>query len=461
MATATSNYVLPPPQPLEIHDPQVAEKWKRFKRTWSSYALATGLGAKDEAVQVATLLTVIGEEAREVFSTFTNWTTDGDEAKIEPVLAKFEEYCQPRKNIPFERYRFNCRSQEPGETYDQYRTALRKLGESCNFQAITPDEILRDRLVFGISDSKVRERLLRESNLTLAKTDEICRAAASMSMQMKVFEQNSTPSIHAVKPDREQAKTSEASKLVYRECWNCGYRHEHKREACPALGKTCNKCSKKNHFAARCRSKQSSRVAAVEEDGDEVFQAGSGSLDDTQFVTLKLDSGNYLRFQVDTGAQCNVIPLNLYKKAAKDDHLRYVTPVKQSITAYGGTTIPVYGTTRLRVWRGEYRCKLDCKLVNQNDIRPILGRKACLGMGIVTYLDNDNLNKPMVKNAHVYTVDNKVAPSASENVIQSYSSVFGEEAGLLEGKYHIRINPEVSPVQHAPRRVPVALREQL
>ena len=117
---ATSNYLLPPPQPLEIHDPQVAEKWKRFKRAWTSYALATELKDKDEAVQVATLLTVIGEEAREVFFTFTGWAADSDDAKIEPVLAKFEEYCQPRKNIPFERYRFNCRSQEPGETYDQY-----------------------------------------------------------------------------------------------------------------------------------------------------------------------------------------------------------------------------------------------------------------------------------------------------------------------------------------------------
>ena len=133
---ATSNYLLPPPQPLEIHDPQVAEKWKKFKRAWTSYALATELKGKDEAVQVATLLTVIGEEAREVFFTFTGWAADGDDARIDPVVAKFEEYCQPRKSTPFERYRFNCRSQQPGETYDQYRTALRKLGENCNFQAI-------------------------------------------------------------------------------------------------------------------------------------------------------------------------------------------------------------------------------------------------------------------------------------------------------------------------------------
>ena len=101
---ATSNYVLPLPQPLEIHDPQVTEKWKRFKRAWTNYELATGLNDKDEAVQVATLLTVIGEEAREVFFTFTDWAAKGDDAKIEPMLAKFEGYWQPRANIPFKRY---------------------------------------------------------------------------------------------------------------------------------------------------------------------------------------------------------------------------------------------------------------------------------------------------------------------------------------------------------------------
>jgi len=40
---------------------------------------------------VATLLTVIGEEARELFATF-NWTQADDEAKIEPILAKFSNY---------------------------------------------------------------------------------------------------------------------------------------------------------------------------------------------------------------------------------------------------------------------------------------------------------------------------------------------------------------------------------
>ena len=123
--------------------------------------------------------------------------------------------------------------------------------------------------------------------------------------------------------------------------------------------------------------------------------------------------------------------------------------------------ILVCGTTLLRVWRGDYRCKLDCKLVDQDDIRPILGRKACLGMKIVTYLDNDNLNKPPAGNAHIYAVDSKQAPLTREDVIQRHPLVFGDGVGLLDGEYHIRINTEVDPVQHAPRHVPVAIREQL
>ena len=54
---------------------------------------------------------------------------------------------------------------------------------------------------------------------------------------------------------------------------------------------------------------------------DEVFgvqEISAVTLDDSQLVTLNLESGNYLRFQLNTGAQCNVVPLHLYKKTTKD-----------------------------------------------------------------------------------------------------------------------------------------------
>ena len=52
---------------------------------------------------------------------------------------------------------------------------------------LTPNQILRYKLVFGIRDSKVCERLLHEKNLSLEKTDEICRSHETcMVQQMRV-----------------------------------------------------------------------------------------------------------------------------------------------------------------------------------------------------------------------------------------------------------------------------------
>ena len=84
---AASNYALPPPADLEIHSEHTGEKCS--KRAWDNYTLATGLN-KAENVQVATLLTIIGEKAREVYTTFMGWEREGDHQKIVPVLQKFQ-----------------------------------------------------------------------------------------------------------------------------------------------------------------------------------------------------------------------------------------------------------------------------------------------------------------------------------------------------------------------------------
>ena len=474
-----ARFTLPAPTALDLHDSNVAERWKKFRLAWDNYYLATELNKKSQAVQVATLLTVIGEDARDVFSTFTDWANEGDHQKVGPVLEKFAEYCQPRKNVPFERFRFNRRIQEPGESYDQYRTALRKLADGCEFNQITPDEILRDRLIFGIQDSKVRERLLRASKLTLAKTDEACRAAESTTEQMKLVHQSQGENISAVNTSKESKgqnyteSNSFKSRGQVNECTNCGRRHDFKRrENCLAYGKTCNSCGKMNHFAAVCRGKrnkaehQKSVRCVNDPDSDELAElftshdVSTVDLDDSQLVTVKLESGNWLRFQPDTGAQCNVIPLHLYKKASKDHKLKNVTQTNTRITAYGGAQVNIKGKVRLLVWRDNDRYSIECKLVDSNNVRPILGRKACLEMNIIQYTDNDEINKPKIGSAPVYTIannDSKNSPISKEELIATYPKVFAEEAGQLEGEYNIRLDGSAKPTQHAPRRVPVAL----
>ena len=127
----------------------------------------------------------------------------------------------------------NHRQQEAGETYKQYHTALCKLSQTCKFQTITPEELLRDRLLFSIWDDKVRERLLHESHITLAKTDEICHAAESMVAQMKVVGSGDTNNTTVSAITRHNNLKKETSVKPTRDCWNCRGRHQfHQRALC-------------------------------------------------------------------------------------------------------------------------------------------------------------------------------------------------------------------------------------
>ena len=48
-----------------------------------------------------------------------------------------------------------------------------------------------------------------------------------------------------------------------------------------------------------------------------------------------------------------------------------------------------------------------------------------------------------------------------ETLLKKYPEAFSEGVGELAGEYNIRNDKSVDPVQHTPRRVPVALREKV
>ena len=87
------------------------------------------------------------------------------------------------------------------------------------------------------------------------------------------------------------------------------------------------------------------------------------------------------------------------------------------------------------VSRDETKCKLNVKLVDSGDIRPILGRKACLGMNIIRYTDNDALNKPQTGSFPIYAVKvNGDKFLTREHLCNQFPEVFSEGVGKLEGK---------------------------
>ena len=65
--------------------------------------------------------------------------------KYDTIVAQFQKHFISRRNVIFERAKFNSRKQEEGET-DSFITALYGLAEHCGFGQLH-DELIRDRIV--------------------------------------------------------------------------------------------------------------------------------------------------------------------------------------------------------------------------------------------------------------------------------------------------------------------------
>ena len=65
---------LPSPEPLDLRGGNVSENWKKFKQKYTNYEIPTGVNTKESTTRVATLLTVIDNDAIDDFKTLT-WDT--------------------------------------------------------------------------------------------------------------------------------------------------------------------------------------------------------------------------------------------------------------------------------------------------------------------------------------------------------------------------------------------------
>ena len=266
------------PGELNFETKNLSEAWAKWKRATQYYLIATCKG-KNEEEKVAIFMCIIGRHGQDIKGTFEFQFDEGSGEEIVTVKSlfqKFEEYCQPRKNLVVERHRFLTRNQGPSETIDQYATELKTLAATCEWGELK-DDLICSRIVSGILSTRVRERLLRESDLTLKKTIDMCRAKELSKEQLKFFDNNAE--ISAFKEEREerdqqrQPCTGEGrNQRIYsrkesgqwKACPNCGNKHAVGK--CPAFGRQCNKRKKMNHYA---KVSQSSGKIDIVESKDE------------------------------------------------------------------------------------------------------------------------------------------------------------------------------------------------
>ncbi|EZA60809.1 hypothetical protein X777_05152 [Ooceraea biroi] len=102
------------------------------------------------------------------------------------VMQAFKNYCTPKANESVDRHIFFSRVQQSGESFDVFLTELKKLSKQCGFGTLN-DSLIKDRIISGLSDSNLKNRLLRKEDLDLEKCIRIYKATELAQQQLKTL----------------------------------------------------------------------------------------------------------------------------------------------------------------------------------------------------------------------------------------------------------------------------------
>lgn len=438
MASFIPGNVSMPPLSFEGN---MATNWKRFQRSFSNFINAFFDTATDQK-KVAMLLHAGGDDLQDIFESFA--LNDNQKNELDVVLKKFNEHFIPATNITYERFMFFNRKQQEGESYEQYMASLKNMAKTCEFGTLN-DSLVRDIFVCGITDSKIQKDLLCASKLTMAKALEICRAKAIASSQIEEMKPDIKiePVVDVVRKHKPQSKfipKDQAGTSTHTQCKFCGYNHVYGK--CPAYGKRCSKCSKRNHFASVCGSKEVNSLNETDYNSDEEFKidivnksSKSNGTDGEWYMANLEYEGKTIKFKVDSGAQCNVISLCQYLKLGFNQ--KDLKQTRIIITSFSNNKIPILGKCRLVCKYKERLLEIEFLVVLMNCVN-ILGLKTSEQLGFIKRVDTTTVNK--------------------ETFIPTrFSNLFDGKVGCIPEEVKIEIRNDVSPTISPLRRIPHAL----
>lgn len=394
---------LKPPKNFNVNNP---ETWKEWLQQYKWFSVATGLDKKTSAIQAANFMTIIGTDAIRLFNTFN--LTPEQQNDISVIITKFEEHFKPKANITYERFKFNGMMQSSGQSFDEYFTSVQTQAKKCDF-GVLEDSLVRDRIVIGVTSEVAREKLLIIDELTLIKAAEVCRAVEQASKQMNALRQQNGENVNV--------NVIQENKF---NCRRCGQIHGNRQ--CPAYKMTCKKCQKQGHFAKVCRStnqqshqksratkkgsdkksnptsKANIKVEALDEENNDndlyLFYHESESREikiqndvEDYFVQKLVFEKGIVNFNLDTGAQCNVMPLKIANSLNAE-----IKPTKvKNLVSYSRHKIPVIGEASLPCYikdNNVQKYQVNFKIID-DECFPILGKTTCRELHLIQRLNND------------------------------------------------------------------------
>lgn len=438
-----SLFSISPPEAFDFND---FAGWPNWIRRFERFRIAAGLDKKDQEYQVNSLIYTMGDSADDVLNTLT--LEEADKKEYEKVRDAFEKHFICKHNVIYERAKFNKRCQEPGETAEAFITAVHKLADHCQYGDLK-EEMIRDRLVVGIKDHALSERLQLDSKLTLTKAITKIRQNEEIKKQQPILRQTSTDgaegaNMDAVRFKHKQKSGQQGNKTNHRpvqtnakdKCGRCGKFHGNAFKDCPARNADCKKCQKKGHFAALCKSKM--RVEEIQQSdmSERVETLFLGTVTTAAPSTVWKKSigvnGQQVVFKLDTGAAVTAIPKHMYSAKLHGK----LSPPNKRLCGPSNTPITV---------EGHFTANMSYK-------GSVVKQQVYVVPGLATPL----LGLPAIQDLSLLTQVDAIATESA--FTKQYPKVF-TGLGKLEGEYKIKLKENATPFALAvPRRVPLPLR---
>lgn len=435
----------------------LASNWQFFKQKFEIYLKAAKLENEDDSYKAALLLNMVGDRVIQIYNNLV-FEEPEDKSSYTKIFDKLNEYFIPTKNVTYERNVFFTRDMKIEETVDEYVNALRHLSTTCEFKDLT-DSLIKDRLVLGIQDRSVKDRLFREPKLDLKKAIEICKASE---LAQKQLQQISSAKVDIVKQQKKHGSRTAGHKQPYREntqpkpqprevpknngCYCCGGDHPRGKHRCPAKTAVCNKCKKVGHYAKVCKSVNTIACNSddTESDKQELFIGNiCNSIDNSWVQKCKLNDSHDVVFKLDTGAAANILPLHIFKKLNVHD----LKPSRARLTGYNNDEIEAEGMCKIKTVVNNIERFIDYQVVNTKNC-PILGLDACCAFQLIL--------RPTINSI----VANPKLPNL-EQIVNNYKNCFKGLGCLKNYTHHITVDSGVQPVVHAARKVPFAIQGDL
>ncbi|UYV60495.1 K02A2.6-like, partial [Cordylochernes scorpioides] len=330
----------------------------------------------------------------------------------------------------------------------------------CEFEGLH-EQLIRDRMVVGVRDKALSERMQLDSELTLEKAVKMVRQQEAVRQQQvdlqrpsasqKVNQVKFNSKKQSPKQQQQPSRKKEKSAKTRSRCPKCGGFTHREGQACRAEGQRCNLCSKTGHFANCCPDKQAktAEVKAVSELDEEIgfvlevsAAEDSSNLDDDEGEcrrrwTAEIQvNGKQLKFKLDSQADVTCVPLCLFKKIMGQQRL---VESDINIRAAEFSELQTVGMFISTLRNGNYEIKEKIYVIRRLS-EPLLSRRACELLNLAR---------------RVEVVATRINP------IKEFPEVF-EGLGQIGNPYEIKLKPGAKPYAvHTPRRVPIPLMEKL